>query len=1022
FTVTLTVTDDDGATGEDTLTVHVSLPNSPPVIGQISAIPAYVPNTGLSTSKLTAQVSDVDDNLLSVYIDLTSIGKDALTPMRDDGVYPDDVASDGIFTVVTSVAPGTEVGQKILSVTATDTMGAQGVGTIILNVVKDPPDNPPTLTSESVTPTSGTTTTNFRYEVTYTDQDNNPPSYVDISIDGGAFVAMTEMDSTDYNYMDGKQYYYDTTGLSVGDHSYNIRTSDGTNPVSIGANGPSVSGANTPPELSNASVTPVTGTTSTNFHYEVTYTDADNDDPVQMDLIIVDSASTCTGGSPCVMTKVDPSDTDYTDGVIYYYEYTNPWGSAGTKSYTINTSDGIDTDSLGGTGPEITSSANTPPELSNASVTPTSGTTTTNFRYEVTYTDADNDDPTLGANGVQIVIEAVTYDMVPEDPSDTDYTDGAIFYYEYTATWGSTGTKSYTINTSDGTDTDSLGGTGPEITSDPNTAPQLSSYSVTPSCGNTSTVFIYEVTFTDADNDNPDYGGSVTGVQIDIDGGGFVDMSEMDTSDTTYSDGKEYYYVYSTGLGIGGHSYTIRTGDGTDTTSIAGTGPEIPTGDCAPPTPPSIAIAPTSGYVGTTVTVTGVGFYSNERHITVTFSGSKVNLTPIGGTSPDDNGTVKADASGSFSATFAVPSSSAGSKSVDAYGDSTSASSIPNRTFTVILPYPYYPPTPPPYIPPGGGSGGGSPSDKVAPETQITQPKNGEVLSGTFYVIKGTASDDQSGVKKVEVSTDGGLTWNLTTGTTSWSYRWTLPTDGIYIIKAKATDNKGNEEESVARVTVTIDNSSPIVEILNLENNTLLSGLSHQMTGTAMDNGEVSKVEVSTDGGITWQPADSTESWSFLWTLGADSSYVVKVRARDKAGNVEITEGITVIVDNTPPKSSINLVEGQEITEESIVITGTATDANGVKLVEVSTDGGVTWLPVRGTTSWSYEWHPPEDGNYTIVVRATDMALNQVIGQSVNVVTELPGGFRVNWKIFAMIGAGVILGLGLVLLYLYYRR
>jgi hypothetical protein len=44
--------------------------------------------------------------------------------------------------------------------------------------------------------------------------------------------------------------------------------------------------------------------------------------------------------------------------------------------------------------------------------------------------------------------------------------------------------------------------------------------------------------------------------------------------------------------------------------------------------------------------------------------------------------------------------------------------------------------------------------------------------------------------------------------------------------------------------------------------------------------------------------------------------------------------------------------------------------------VEVSTDGGKTWHPAIGTTSWSYNWSPSSGGNYTIRSRAVDDSLN----------------------------------------------
>jgi YD repeat-containing protein len=93
--------------------------------------------------------------------------------------------------------------------------------------------------------------------------------------------------------------------------------------------------------------------------------------------------------------------------------------------------------------------------------------------------------------------------------------------------------------------------------------------------------------------------------------------------------------------------------------------------------------------------------------------------------------------------------------------------------------------------------------DTIKPASSITSPVNGGSVSGPTLTIKGTASDTDSVVQKVEISTDGGSTWNIAAGTTSWSYEWTITADGTYTIKSRATDNAGNVEVSGSGITVT---------------------------------------------------------------------------------------------------------------------------------------------------------------------------------------------------------------------------
>nr|WP_230209349.1 DUF4082 domain-containing protein [Tetrasphaera sp. HKS02] len=81
----------------------------------------------------------------------------------------------------------------------------------------------------------------------------------------------------------------------------------------------------------------------------------------------------------------------------------------------------------------------------------------------------------------------------------------------------------------------------------------------------------------------------------------------------------------------------------------------------------------------------------------------------------------------------------------------------------------------------------------------------------------------------------------------------------------------------------------------------------------------------------------------------------------------------------TSPAAGANLGDGTRIT-----ISGTAADTGGgvVAGVEVSTDGGTSWHPATGTTSWTYSWVAHGNPTTTIKTRAVDDSGN----------LETPGG------------------------------
>ena len=79
--------------------------------------------------------------------------------------------------------------------------------------------------------------------------------------------------------------------------------------------------------------------------------------------------------------------------------------------------------------------------------------------------------------------------------------------------------------------------------------------------------------------------------------------------------------------------------------------------------------------------------------------------------------------------------------------------------------------------------------------------------------------------------------------------------------------------------------------------------------------------------------------------------------------------------DTTAPVSAIQSpASGSTLnTGTSVTVSGTASDAGGmVSGVEVSTDGGTTWHPAIGRTSWSYSWTPSQTGQETLLARAVD--------------------------------------------------
>ncbi len=103
-------------------------------------------------------------------------------------------------------------------------------------------------------------------------------------------------------------------------------------------------------------------------------------------------------------------------------------------------------------------------------------------------------------------------------------------------------------------------------------------------------------------------------------------------------------------------------------------------------------------------------------------------------------------------------------------------------------------------------------TDTIAPDATFTSPSAGtKVGNGSQVTVKGTAADTGGGrVAGVEVSTDGGTTWHPATGTSSWSYTFYSNGAAAQVVKARATDDSGNIEESPASLTLDLDGASTL--------------------------------------------------------------------------------------------------------------------------------------------------------------------------------------------------------------------
>lgn len=340
------------------------------------------------------------------------------------------------------------------------------------------------------------------------------------------------------------------------------------------------------------------------------------------------------------MSQVDLTDIDYTDGARfkfetattvvlkpgvhrYYFEFWDDWGSwlfRDDPNVKVEGEPVFLPQSGWFVGPEVI--GNSAPHLTDFRFVPKAadpdaydGTTATEFTFYVTYVDAEDDPPSqirLGIDG-DADTPAILLNMVPRDPNDKVYSDGAV-YQSPKVRLGqgrhvmraqcSDGVLTYPalgwpdpppgdgklrfvgpINTETGQPTDSAPGpnVGPNTPpillypvndngSDPSDPPGLD-----PNDGTSQTTFTYTVIYKDTDQFAGMAGNPPEYVQVYIDHVPYT-MDQVDPNDQDYTDGAEFRFTIS-GLVAGDpHTYFFVALDGVDRARL----PEAPNSNKGP--------------------------------------------------------------------------------------------------------------------------------------------------------------------------------------------------------------------------------------------------------------------------------------------------------------------------------------------------------------------------------------------------------------------------------------------------------
>ena len=257
--------------------------------------------------------------------------------------------------------------------------------------------------------------------------------------------------------------------------------------------------------------------------------------------------------------------------------------------------------------------------------------------------------------------------------------------------------------------------------------------------------------------------------------------------------------------------------------------------------------------------------------------------------------------------------------------------------------------------------------DTIAPS--FTVSKTGTAGKSDWYVSPVTvdivSDDGGSGLESIQHNQNN----------TGWQDGSSFVSkDGVNSIDVQVSDAAGNVYIETIRVKV--DTVPPSFASSNSGTDGASGWYISQTTTNILpeDNTPgIDHVEYSQNGG-DWQTGTTVKS--------QDGINAIDVKIYDLAGNLA-TGQLQVKVDTGKPTSSfISPVNGSQNNLASGVfsMSGSSSDAlSGIKAVELSYDGGKTWIPlVLSSNQWSYDFDTTviPNGTYNVVVRTFDLAGN----------------------------------------------
>ncbi|MBI4972936.1 MAG: right-handed parallel beta-helix repeat-containing protein [Candidatus Omnitrophica bacterium] len=363
---------------------------------------------------------------------------------------------------------------------------------------------------------------------------------------------------TDTPPQSGVNYYYFLTSVDTnGNESWYSPKINPTNVPNISA------------KLSIAQVTPLIGSTNTNFTFSVQYSDYDNDAPATGVYIVISNL-----GAQPVTNTMTTTNTSYTNA---YYTFATNLSVITNYSFYCFTSS-LNTPGTTNRTAVVSAPSVTMGRITNIYVSPSNGYSSNSYTFTAIYYGADIDSPLAGFP--KLVLSNTNGNMITNTMTSNSGSPSTGTVYRFTTNMLSMGSYSYHAFVSSSLYTTSTNYSSTNTGLLVSNAPPSFSLSSSPVSGSTNTVFTFTVGYNDVEGDGP-----TNGVFIVVsNAASFCATNSMIYSNGGFSSGAVYTFATNY-TNAGNYSfYVFATGSNNTVISVStnATGPVVVTNFAVP--------------------------------------------------------------------------------------------------------------------------------------------------------------------------------------------------------------------------------------------------------------------------------------------------------------------------------------------------------------------------------------------------------------------------------------------------------